>query len=48
MGTYHPDILYLREQGREDQVIFRSQKWSASKNVCETLLLNIYAGYSNH
>lgn len=40
LGTFHPDILYLRQQGCEDFVIFRSQKEFASKNVWEKLAYN--------
>ena len=44
LDTYHPETLYLREQGCEDPLLFfEATKWSASKKVWETLVYCVLA-----
>jgi hypothetical protein len=41
--SYHPDTLYLREQGCEDPLLFfENKKGSASKTFCEALGVLLY------
>ena len=44
LDTYHPDILYLREQGCEDPwLFFEKERGRASIKVCETLVIFTYS-----